>query len=65
VKQEESQKTPACMIYKMAEEAMTIIIHKVGKKEKGELIDLMRGVMRESVQIIDGAEYERLKEEMK
>jgi hypothetical protein len=51
----------AYVIFKNAKEAMRIIMHRVGRKEKEELLDLMRGVISEAVQILDGAEYERVR----
>jgi hypothetical protein len=62
-RKKEDKKPSAGIIYKKANEAMTIIIHGVGKKEKGELLDLMRDITQEAVQLMDNAEYEHKEEE--
>jgi hypothetical protein len=60
MKYKKEQKSSAYMISKKARDAITILIHRVGKKEKGELLDLMRDIIQEAVQIMDNAEYERI-----
>jgi hypothetical protein len=57
-KKEENKKPDGYMIYKKANEAITILIHRVGKKEKRELLDLMRDIVQEAVQLMDNKEYE-------
>lgn len=57
----EQEARGAYVIYRNAKDAMRIIMRKVGRKEKEELLDLMRGVISEAVQLSDAAEYERVR----